>query len=122
MIHILNALLVSTMIILSIYGSLFATYTLIVILFINIILVIYTSSVISGFFPFILKNNEKYLNIPNNSRPDPIMLFLLRCILLVAVYQIYIQGYVFLAGLATSTVIISIFDSLFKYINLKIEK
>jgi hypothetical protein len=119
MTQIFSALFISSMIILSIYGNLYATYALIGVLSINVVLIIYTSSIIIGFFKFILKNNEKYLNIVNVNTGDHVISFLIKCILLIAIYQIYIQDYVFLAGLATSTVMISLLESMIKLVNLE---
>lgn len=93
---------------LSMQGVVGATYFLLSILMLNIIFVSYTAAATIGFLRTMLIDHEKYLKITNKPNDDTSVQILIRCMLLMSAYQIFLLGYVFIAGAASVTIAISL--------------
>jgi hypothetical protein len=108
--HILfTAAIVSFSLYLSLQGIISGTYILLFILGINVFLVLYTASLLSVLY--ITKTTDDQLqNSLIKGNEDISLKIILRLMLLISVYHIYTLGYVFFAGAATITVLISLFS------------
>jgi hypothetical protein len=115
MIHVATAAIVCLSLHLSLQGIVSGTYVLLFLLGMNVLLVSYSSAVVSGFYRYIFKNSntDSQLKIILNKKRDSIGLqAIVRIMLLLSVYHVYTIGYIFFAGLAAATVTISFVASL----------
>jgi hypothetical protein len=115
MIHVTTAAIVCFSLYLSLQGVVSGTYVLLFLLGMNILLVSYSSAVISGFYRYMFKaaNTDSHLKTILDKKRDSIGLqAIVRIMFLLSVYHIYTIGYIFFAGLAAVTVTISFVASL----------
>lgn len=120
MIQIIVAIIIAGSLYLSMAGALWATNVIIGILVLNIFLVLYSITIVAGFQRTLLKNPEKRIEELKASaeRIDTGTLVLLRIFLLVGVWHLYTLGYVLFAGVAATTVTISILVAFFRSIDM----
>lgn len=94
----------------SLQGVIAGTYFLLFVLGLNVLMVSYSATVFAGLYRHIMKNSDEYLQTALAKRTDTNegIQFLIRAMLLVSVYHVYTLGYVFFAGVASVTVVISL--------------
>jgi hypothetical protein len=111
---ILTALVISYSIHISIDGVVAGTYIILALLGMNVFLTVYSASVLMGTFVYILKNPDMSADIlTKNSVSDEMGLqLLIRLMLLACVYHIYSLGYHLFAGIALTTVFISVLSNI----------
>lgn len=124
MIQIIVASLIAGALYLSMGGALWATNFIIGILSINVFLVLYSITFVAGFQKTLLKNPEKRIEELKASaeRNDAGTIILVRILLLLGVWHLYTLGYILFAGIAATTVIISILVAMFRSIDMIEEK
>jgi hypothetical protein len=115
MISILTAATIATSLYFSMQGAMAATYIIIALLGMNIMLVTFSSATLVGMRKHMLKNPENYLKKTLENREDPLIHVLIRLMLLVGVYQVFLLGYVFFAGAATVSLTISIIAGVWEW-------
>jgi hypothetical protein len=108
--HILfTAAIVSFSLYLSLQGIISGTYILLFILGVNVFLVLYTASLLSVLY-ITKSKDEQFQNSLIKGNEDISLKIILRLMLLISVYHVYVLGYTFFAGAATVTVLISLFS------------
>lgn len=120
MIQIIVAVIIAGSLYMSMAGALWATNVIIGILVLNVFLVLYSITIVAGFQRTLLKNPEKRIEELKASaeRIDTGTLVLLRIFLLVGIWHLYTLGYVLFAGVAATTVTISILVAFFRSIDM----
>ena len=120
MIQIIIAAVILGNLYLSIGGYLWATNAIIAILALSAALVLYSIAIVVGFQKTILMNSEKRIEELKTyaEKVDTRTLFILRAFLLLCVWHIYTLGYVLFAGIAGTTVTISIVVMLLRSIDM----
>lgn len=124
MMPIIVAAVIAASLYLSANGVLWAAQLLIAILATNILLVIYSIAFLGGFQKTMLKNSEKRIKELEEAyeRHDHRTVILIRLLLLIAVWHLYTLGYVLFAGVAGTTVAISLLVALLRSIDMAEEK
>jgi hypothetical protein len=124
MIHVILALLIASSLYLSMGGAIWATNIIIGILVLNITLVVLSITTVVGFQKTILMNAEKRIGELDSyaEKMDTSTLLLLRVLLLLGVWHLYTLGYILFAGIAGTTVIISIIIMLFSSLDVSKDK
>lgn len=120
MIQIIVALLIAVSLYLSVGGALWATNFILFLLGVNVALVLYSISIVAGFQKTLLMNPEKRIEELKAyaEKVDTKTLLLLRGFLLLCVWHIYMIGYLLFAGIAGTTVTISIVIMLLRSIDM----
>jgi len=117
----MNPVFVALVIVSSLYfsmqGVMIATYVILALLIIHIIFALVSFSVIAGMIKHMLKNSDVYLQKIINNPSDPLTITLVRLLLLVSTYHIFLLGHVFFAGAMTSVLGISISASFLQWVN-----
>lgn len=110
MISAIIAAIIGGSLYLSLGGTLWATQILIGLIVINISLVLLSVATVIGFQKTMLMKSEKRLAElkENSDRIDVGTVLLLRILILFGVWHIYTLGYIFFAGIAATTVCLSI--------------
>jgi hypothetical protein len=119
MISIILAAILGGSLYLSLHGALWATHVIIFFLTLNVVLVAYSMTVVAGLQRTLLLNAEKRIEELDKMAINtdvPVML-LLRVFLLVCVWHLYTLGYAFFAGVAATTVLISVLVTLLRSID-----
>lgn len=124
MIHVILALVIAASLYLSTGGALWATNIIIGILTVNVVLVVLSITTVAGFQKTLLMNPEKRIKELKShaERVDVETLLLLRIFLLLGIWHLYTLGYVLFAGVAVTTVTISIIVMLFRSFDMAQEK
>lgn len=120
MIHAIVALLIVSSLYLSMGGALWATNFVLFLLGLNVVLVLYSIVFVAGFQKTLLLNAEKRIEELKAyaEKVDTKTLLLLRGLLLLCVWHVYMLGYAVFAGIAGTTVTISILVMLLRSIDM----
>jgi len=107
------AITITVSLYLSLQGIIGGTYFLLVLLGLNVLMVSYSATFLMGFYKVMLKTPDDFESaLRKRDSVDNGILFLVRSMLLGSVDHIYTLGYVFFAGVALVTVIISLFSTI----------
>ena len=119
MISVIVAAIIGSSLFFSLNGAIWATYVIIGILCLNVSLVFYSLALTTGFERTLLQNPQKRIEELDASaaKTDFPVILLLRVFLLVCVWHLFTIGYVFFAGIAATTVGISLFITIFRSID-----
>jgi hypothetical protein len=119
MISIITAAVIGGSLYFSLSGALWATHVIMFILGLNVILVLYSVSIVAGLQRTLLRNPEKRIEELRASakRIDLGTLILLRIFLLVCAWHVYSLGYILFAGITFTTVTISLVISLLRAVD-----
>lgn len=120
MIHAIVALLIVSSLYLSMGGALWATNFILCLLGLNVVLILYSIVFFAGFQKTLLMNAEKRIEELKAyaEKVDTKTLLLLRGLLLLCVWHVYMLGYAVFAGIAGTTVTISILVMLLRSIDM----
>jgi hypothetical protein len=101
---------------LSAQGMFWATNVIFCILILNVLLILYSVSVTTGLQRTLLMNAEKRIQELDESLGKMNMpaIFLIRVFLLLCVWHLYTLGYIFFAGVAATTVTMSLLIMVFR--------
>jgi len=119
MISVIVAAAIGCSLYFSMNGALWATQVIIAILAMNVFLVLYSLVLTIGFQRTLLQNPQKRieeLDVASAKMDVPVIL-LLRVFLLICVWHLFTLGYVFFAGMAATTVGISMLITVFRSID-----
>lgn len=116
MISIIIAAILGGSLYLSANGVLWATNVIIVMLSLNVFMIVLSSSVVAGMQRSMLLNAENRIKQLDEtlSKTNVPVLFLTRLFLVVCVWHLYTLGYLFFAGIAATTVSMSLLVLLFR--------
>ena len=120
MISIITAAVIAGSLYLSLHGAVWATNVILGLLLVNVCIVALSISSIAGFQRVFLLNAKERLEDLDKSwqKTETGVLILLRLLLLVSVWQIYTLGYVFFAGVAGTTVFMSLVITVFRAVDM----
>lgn len=120
MISIITAAVIGGSLYLSLQGAVWATNVILGLLVINVSLVALSISSIAGFQRIFLLNAKDRLEDLDKSwqKTETGVLILLRLFLLLSVWHIYTLGYVFFAGVAGTTVFMSLVITVFRAVDM----
>jgi hypothetical protein len=120
MISIITAAVIGGSLYLSLHGAVWATNVILGLLAINVSIVALSISSIAGFQRVFLLNAKDRLEDLDKSwkKTETGVLILLRLFLLLSVWHIYTLGYVFFAGVAGTTVFMSLVITVFRAVDM----
>lgn len=116
MVSIITAAVIAGSLYLSLHGAVWATNVILGLLVINVSIVALSISSIAGFQRVFLLNAKDRLEDLDKTwqKTETGVLILLRLFLLLSVWHIYTLGYVFFAGVAGTTVFMSLVITVFR--------
>jgi hypothetical protein len=119
MVNVILALLLGGSLYYSLAGVAFATNIIIVILLLSVVLTTYSIVILGGFHRTILMSAQEHLELINtaSTKTNFPVIILLRGLLTACVWHLYTLGFVFFAGVAATTVTISLVITIFMMID-----
>lgn len=120
MVSIITAAVIGGSLYLSLQGAVWATNIILGLLLINVSIVALSISSIAGFQRvFLLNAKDRLDDLDKNwQKTETGVLILLRLFLLLSVWHIYTLGYVFFAGVAGTTVFMSLIITVFRAVDM----
>jgi hypothetical protein len=120
MVSIITAAVIGGSLYLSLQGAVWATNIILGLLLINVSIVALSISSIAGFQRVFLLNAKDRLEDLDKTwqKTETGVLILLRLFLLLSVWHIYTLGYVFFAGVAGTTVFMSLVITVFRAVDM----